>query len=357
MNIGFIYGIQTYPPETGGSIHGYQLAKGLTNRGHRLYSWYYGDDASPYCSHFRGRELFRFLRAIDVLYIRIDWAQLLRWRDPLQLVLRTRIPTVYEINGLPEEIRYNPGLSLNLENIAARLRSLARRGHAAIGVSEKIRVFLDEDIGFRKAYCIPNGSDPVTFSPCAITSEPGAALQVVWMGSTHAGWHDIDAILEAARILDERRIKVVIRLYGDPAHLPGQLPANVKACGHATYDRIGAEIRDANVGLHVWRSVQGATIDGSPLKTFDYMACGLAVIMQEGGQKGEIIREWDNGLITSGTPVDLADKIQFLEGDRKLCARLGENGRRAVIEYYNWDRVAAETEAVLADLLSQIAPR
>ena len=108
MNVGFIYGIQTYPPETGGSIHGYQLAKGLTNRGHHLYSWYYGDEASPYCSHFRGRELFRFLRTIDVLYIRIDWGQLMRWRDPLQLLLRAGLPAVHEVNGLPDELRSRP---------------------------------------------------------------------------------------------------------------------------------------------------------------------------------------------------------------------------------------------------------
>ena len=110
MNIGFIYGIQTYPPKTGGSIHGYQVAKGLTKRGHRLYSWYYGDEASPYCSHFRGRDLFRFLRKIDVLYVRIHWTQVMCWYDPLQLLLRMGTPTAYEVNGLPDELRYRKAM-------------------------------------------------------------------------------------------------------------------------------------------------------------------------------------------------------------------------------------------------------
>ncbi len=172
------------------------------------------------------------------------------------------------------------------------------------------------------------------------------------MGSTKPGWHDIDAIMRAAQILHERGANVLFRIYGDPTFLPEPIPANVMARGPVPYDRIGAEIRDADVGLHIWRSNQAAIIDGSPLKIFDYVACGLAVIMQDGGQKGEIVRRWNNGLTTLGTPEDLADKIQALERDKHLCARFGRNGRRAVIEDYNCDRVAKETESVLADLLS-----
>ena len=92
---------------------------------------------------------------------------------------RAGLPTVYEVDELPDERRYVPDNSLNLEDIAARLRKLASRGHAAIGVSEKVREYLADEIGFRKAYCIPNGSDPEMFGPALKTFETEEALQVV----------------------------------------------------------------------------------------------------------------------------------------------------------------------------------
>ena len=81
------------------------------------------------------------------------------------------------------------------------------------------------------------------------------------------------------------------------------------------------------------------------------MASGLAVVAQDSGQPGEIIRNKQVGLSTSGAPEDVAKKLLTLEGDRLLCRQLGENGRRAVVEYYNWDRVVSETENILQEVL------
>jgi glycosyltransferase involved in cell wall biosynthesis len=78
-----------------------------------------------------------------------------------------------------------------------------------------------------------------------------------------------------------------------------------------------------------------------------------AVVAQEAGQKGAVIRRWNAGLFTTGGPQDIADKIMLLERDRALCRQLGLNGRRAVLEYYNWSRAAAETEAILMETLGQ----
>lgn len=89
---------------------------------------------------------------------------------------RAGLPTVYEVNGLPDERRYVPDHSLNLEDIAARLHKLASCGHAAIGVSEKIREYLAEEIRFGKGYCIPNGSHPEMFGPALKTFETEEAL-------------------------------------------------------------------------------------------------------------------------------------------------------------------------------------
>jgi glycosyltransferase involved in cell wall biosynthesis len=77
------------------------------------------------------------------------------------------------------------------------------------------------------------------------------------------------------------------------------------------------------------------------------MACGLAVVTNAAGQQSRLISQWDAGIATTGTVSDLIGALCHLEGDRRYCAELGANGRRAVETYLNWHRVARETIEVL----------
>ena len=44
------------------------------------------------------------------------------------------------------------------------------------------------------------------------------------------------------------------------------------------------------------------------------------------------------------------DKIRELKKGRELRETLARNAREDVMNYYNWDRVAEQTEAVLMDV-------
>jgi len=348
MNIGFLYGQRTYPPRMSGSVHGYQLAKGLTERGHRLFSWYYGQDDSPFITHFRRRQILRFLRAVDLLYVRINWNMKGTFRHLRRLRLG-RLPVVWELNGLPKELPMSLGRSEEEAREATeRLRRMARHVDAAIGVTERIRDYLRDELGIAESYCIPNGSDPELFKPGQPRATRDAPLRVAWIGETKWPWHDLDSLLQAASLLAKRNANVQFTIYGNRENLPDDLPANVTCPGKVPYTDLGNAIGVADVGLFLLRRRGDGTLkEALPLKLFDYMACGLAVVAQDAGQTGEVIREWDCGLFTTGEPEDVAEKILTLERDRERCHRLGKNGRRAVEEYYNWGRVVEETETVL----------
>ncbi|MBI1934488.1 glycosyltransferase family 4 protein, partial [Candidatus Peregrinibacteria bacterium] len=80
----------------------------------------------------------------------------------------------------------------------------------------------------------------------------------------------------------------------------------------------------------VYRAMQSANIfvmcsksEGGPRVVLEAMALGLPVIATNVGIVPDIIRDGENGLITSGTPQDLAEKIQKLLSDDALRARLG----------------------------------
>lgn len=354
MNIGFIYGTRTFPPRRAGSIHGYQLSRALAARGHRLFNWYYGDDNNPVVHHFRARQLLRFLRHIDVLYVRVSWTSNTCRFSLLRRAWPWRPPVVWELNGLPEELVYSGEAGSAVPVANRRLRRFARHADAAIGVTPRIRDYLREELGIPKAYYVPSGADTDMFKPADRTPGDARPLRAVWMGNTEANWHDLDTILQAARRVHEQKAGIKFHIYGTKAHLPAAMPPNVRCHGRIPYLELGRHIGSADVGIAFFKALDDGTMkDVLPLKLFDYMASGLAVLAQDTGVMGDIIRERQAGLLVTDSADDLAATLMRLEKDRGLCRTLGQNARKAAVDYYNWDRVAAETEAVLLEALGR----
>ena len=80
----------------------------------------------------------------------------------------------------------------------------------------------------------------------------------------------------------------------------------------------------------------------SPIKVFEYMACGKPVVAGDTGIVKELIMETKCGLIAkSDNPEDFAEKIRILIENERLARKLGENGLKAV-KNYTWDVIAEE---------------
>jgi len=80
----------------------------------------------------------------------------------------------------------------------------------------------------------------------------------------------------------------------------------------------------------------------SPIKVFEYMACGKPVVAGDIGIVRELIMETKCGLIAkSDNPEDFAEKIRILIENEGIARELGENGLKAV-KNYTWDVIAEE---------------
>ncbi len=77
-----------------------------------------------------------------------------------------------------------------------------------------------------------------------------------------------------------------------------------------------------------------------PIKLFDYMAAGRPIVSTDNPETATILRECGSGLISTEEPKAFAEAIRSLLEDQKEAERLGNAGRKAVLERHNWRSVA-----------------
>ena len=92
-------------------------------------------------------------------------------------------------------------------------------------------------------------------------------------------------------------------------------------------------------------------VDAYPTKMFEYMARGLPVVCSNFPLWEGIVGAAECGIAVDPLdPQAIASAIRLLNEDQELAARLGENGRRAVAERYNWEGELRKLEALYRGL-------
>lgn len=79
-------------------------------------------------------------------------------------------------------------------------------------------------------------------------------------------------------------------------------------------------------------------IDALPVKMFEYMLAGIPVIASNFQILEDIVGKEKCGLCVD--PIDtkaIGEAIEYLVTHDKEAKKMGENGKRAVLEHYNWD--------------------
>lgn len=95
-------------------------------------------------------------------------------------------------------------------------------------------------------------------------------------------------------------------------------------------------------------------INSMPNKLFEYMATGLPVVVSHFPLWKEIVGENHCGLsVDPLQPRALAEAIEWLMDHPAEARQMGENGRRAVLEKYNWELESRKLLSFYEDLLSR----
>ena len=114
---------------------------------------------------------------------------------------------------------------------------------------------------------------------------------------------------------------------------------NVVFTGYAPHSKVVKYITMSKLGLTLLQPIP-RYINAVPIKLFEYMACGLPVVASNFPEISKVIKEADCGILVDPTNVDeIANAIIYLLEHPEEAKRMGNSGRRAVEEKYNWERM------------------
>jgi glycosyltransferase involved in cell wall biosynthesis len=140
---------------------------------------------------------------------------------------------------------------------------------------------------------------------------------------------------ELERSLQERRLK-------GSAVFTGALP----------HDEIAGLIRQFDLALAPYPELNHAFYF-SPLKIFEYMACGVPVVAARVGQIVEVVKDGVTGLLyPPGDLETLTAACERLLGDSGLRRRLGQAAAEVIVGQYTWDHHAAHLTELARSIIT-----
>ncbi len=261
------------------------------------------------------------------------------------LARRTALKFYLEVNAPLVDERSRFG-DLRLRRLARRLEAwtwrAATRVVAVTGVLKS--VIAAAGVPPERIEVVPNGIDPADFADLPARPDAPDPLVLGFVGFVR-DWHGLDAVIAAmAAHAGTPRLDLVV--VGDGPVRPA-LERQAAALG------IADRVRFTGLAPHadVPRLVAGfdialqprAVAYASPLKLFDYMAAGCAIVAPDQPNIREILTDGETALLFDpARPEALWQALLRLAGDAALRARLGAAARTRIEQRrYTWAGNAA----------------
>jgi lipopolysaccharide/colanic/teichoic acid biosynthesis glycosyltransferase len=279
------------------------------------------------------------------------WLAATRHRAPLVLDCRDDWPAVAVALG---EMR--PGFSARV--LEALARFLQRRAVRVLAVTPgMLRAFGEAGLDGSRLVLATNGSDTDLFraAPAVAREAGGRPLTVLYAG-THGLIHGMEALLDAAERLRDRR-DLRFLLVGDGVAKPALVRraqeaglVQVEFRGSVPPERLVEEIHAADLCVATTRDhpLCGETI---PVKIFDYLACGRPVVAAVRGDAARLVGESGGGVVVP--PEDgaaLAAALAGLADDPARCRALGAAGPPFVEAHFSRRAIGARLVALVEDV-------
>ncbi|MGB9940008.1 glycosyltransferase family 4 protein [Methanosarcina sp.] len=290
---------------------------------------------------------------------------------------------VYELNGIPEDEKnlFRTKQEVGKFSQSGRKSSFSNRyfsAHArlklfilkkALGFSDRIiavtpgiKSNLENvyNIPGEKIVVVSNGANTSLFKPLGqetCRKELGLDLEIpyVCFVGNLAPWQGVEYLVKAAPSILSRSPECRFLIVGDGV-MKNYL---LKLCrelgvedrfiftGVIAYDRVPLYINASDTCTAPFIFARNAKIGLSPLKLYEYMACGKPVVASDISGVSDVLEASEGGIpVLPENPDALAEGILKLLENPDLRTKLGSKGLSYVTENYSWYSVAKKVNEV-----------
>ena len=259
------------------------------------------------------------------------------------------IPHIVELNApLPEEAaRYR---RLERPEDADRLeRATLSHAGLVLPVSSPLAAYA-RDRGAQRVEVTPNAVAPERFSDLP-PRDPSAPPVAVFSGALRP-WHGIETIAEAWALLDGEAPR--LRVIGDGPARDVVAAAGAEMLGAVPHEQVPRLLGEADIGLAPYSPDAPAYF--SPLKLFEYLAAGLAIVAADIPGVRDVTGSEAAVLIPPGDAPALAREVAVLATDHAARERLG-SAARALAAEHTWQRRGQRIIEAVRELSEEPAAR
>lgn len=384
MKIGYLYDLQIFPPKGGNHVHALELVNGFLEAGHQVAV--VGDPTVEGVQNFQEieAELDTFIAEIDVLYVRIDARDTRDWKALNYCAARIgKKPVVWEINAPANETlaySYLGGMTSWRMEDEPLLRRIKRRFHAlrkypaiwaeerhrkqlakrvstAICVSKTLGDYAATGLGFSDVVVLPNGGPLLSREEIEKrrSKRTDTRFTVMYSGSAIYPWQGLNFLTSTIDIATKTDpdIRFVLAVNQRVDTLPKT--DNVVIKEGLSRDEILDEICQADlcVALHPHYYWSPWGFHNSPMKMFEYMGCGSAVLASNLGQMKDLLTHGKDGLLCENNPEAILEQIRIAKANADLLKQISQNGWEKVATEMSWKDNVRVTLDKFSDLIAK----
>lgn len=355
----------------GSVTHVKEVVASLRKRGHEVELIGRPWNSIAFSSLFLLFSLFVKLSQYDVIYAR-DYHTAIIALLP-RLLFHKKL--IYEINGLANEeqkLKRHSFLNRLLVFIIKKAEGLATKySERIISVTPRIATYLNKDFEcpLEKVVVIGNGVDIKRFYPIRDPnllatwrdrlSVGREDMVVVFVGNL-ARWQGVETLIESGFKLFQKNERIKFLIVGD-----GPLKENLMKkvsesqwkqkiifTGMVDYEEIPLLINIGDICVAPFVSKRNQKTGVSPLKIFEYMACGKPVVASRISGLEFIEEEGIGRLIEPEDNEGLEHVLADLSNDRDKREEMGQNALVLAREKFDWEIKVMEIEKILKELLA-----
>ncbi len=270
------------------------------------------------------------------------------------------VPALVEINGLVEDEMEMQGrkpksaLPPPLRDYLIRATFQQLDGIVAVTAGLAREMARQYGAPMDRISVIENAANTALFRPldkveCRRRLGLGDSGRIVCFEGGLYPWHGVDTLLRAVKLIAEGGQDLRVVIVGTGPSREGlealarslSLGSNALFVGRVPYEDVPLYIGACDMGVGPFTRERNDRIGLSPIKVYEYVACGRPVVVSRIPGVADWIETERLGLTADpGDPEDFALRIVEVLRDDDMMRSMVERGPAAVAERHSWDSVA-----------------